>query len=188
MKKLSFYDIDKDYIDYLQNTEIEKRGFTRVPNMSYEGKEQKFLCGIVLNINDMNYYVPVTSNCKQYKDNIRIVFKDDKYKKVKGSLRFNYMVPAPKEVIKERIINNEPDKKRRMFLQKELEFCNSIQERIYKQAKKTYNSVIKGNDKNLNQNACDFKLLETLAKEYSKPRKSLLERKDMINNEIEYER
>ncbi len=36
-----------------------------------------------------------------------IVFEDDKYNKIKGSLRFNYMIPVPKDCIEERIINDE---------------------------------------------------------------------------------
>ncbi len=32
---LSFYDIDKDYVKYLQKEETNERGFTRVPNVEY---------------------------------------------------------------------------------------------------------------------------------------------------------
>ena len=32
---LSFYDIDKDYVKYLQKEEMNERGFTKVPNIEY---------------------------------------------------------------------------------------------------------------------------------------------------------
>lgn len=38
---LSFYDIDKDYARYLQESEKEERGFTRVPDVEYPGKLPK---------------------------------------------------------------------------------------------------------------------------------------------------
>lgn len=46
--KLDFYNVDKKYIAFMQAAEIQKRGFTRIPNMDYEGRKQKFLCGIIL--------------------------------------------------------------------------------------------------------------------------------------------
>lgn len=59
MEKLNLFDVDKEYIKMLQQAESEIKGLTRVPNMDYPGQEQKFLCGIVLNIKDTDYYVPL---------------------------------------------------------------------------------------------------------------------------------
>lgn len=73
MDKLDFYDVSDEYIDYLQSAEIAERGFTRVPNIKYNG-ERKFLCGIVFKINNFNYYVPATSYKTQQSENILIVF------------------------------------------------------------------------------------------------------------------
>ena len=101
---LSFYDIDKDYVMYLQEGETKERGFTRVPNVEYPGKLPKFTCGVVLEINDCKYYVPVSSFKTQKPDNILIKIDSERYNKVKGTLRFNYMFPVPDNCIKERII------------------------------------------------------------------------------------
>lgn len=90
---LSFYTVDKAYIDYLQSAELQARGFTHVPNMEYSNREQKFTCGIVLRIRDLNYYVPVSSYTKQQKDNILINISQDIKNPVKGSLRFNISFP-----------------------------------------------------------------------------------------------
>ena len=45
----SFYYVDENYIKYLQNKEIEDRGFTCVPNVVYSKKE-KFVFGIVMEV------------------------------------------------------------------------------------------------------------------------------------------
>lgn len=98
---LSFYDIDKDYVKYLQKEETNERGFTRVPNVEYPGNLPKFTWGVVLDINGCKYYVPVSSYKLQKTDNILIRIESERYNKVKGSLRFNYMFPVPDTCIKE---------------------------------------------------------------------------------------
>ena len=136
--KLSFYDVDKDYIKYLKQIEVNARGFTCVPDMEYSGR-QKFLCGVVLEIRGFKYYVPVTSYKQQQSENILIVFEDDRYNKIKGSLRFNYMFPVSDKFIAERIIKNESDIKRRLFLNAQLRFCIDNKEKIFNKARRTYN-------------------------------------------------
>jgi hypothetical protein len=88
--RLNFYTVEADYVQHLQKAEQDKRGFSRVPNMVYSEKyKQKFLCGIVLQVNDVDYYVPVTSYKQQKPDNFLIVADNGK---VVSSLRFNYGV------------------------------------------------------------------------------------------------
>lgn len=108
MENLNFYTVPLDYVEYLQKAELHKRGFTRVPNLEY-GKErnQKFLCGIVLRINEMDYYVPVSSYKIQKADNFLICEKDGH---AVSSLRFNYMFPVPRNLVKVRRIFLEPVK------------------------------------------------------------------------------
>lgn len=59
---MNFYTVDFNYVEFLKCAEEKCRGFTRVPKMDY-GKERKpkFLLGVVLQVNNMDYYVPVTS-------------------------------------------------------------------------------------------------------------------------------
>ena len=67
MDKLNFYTVDLRYVNFLKNVEQEKRGFSRVPNMDYGAQRKpKFLCGVVLQVNSMNYYVPVTYKSRQW--------------------------------------------------------------------------------------------------------------------------
>ena len=96
--KLSFYYVNEDYIQYLKKTEMNERGFTTVPNMAYNTND-KFVYGVVLTVNDVDYYVPFSHYSKQHEDNILIKIKDHKKMVTAGSLRFNYMFPVPNECI-----------------------------------------------------------------------------------------
>jgi len=63
MKK-SFYLVDAEYIQYLKEIELNNRGFTCVPNMEYHNND-KFLYGIVLSVNEVDYYVPFSHYDRQ---------------------------------------------------------------------------------------------------------------------------
>ena len=162
---LSFYDIDKDYVKYLQEGETKERGFTRVPNVEYPGKLPKFTCGVVLEINDCKYYVPVSSFKTQKPDNILIKIDSERYNKVKGTLRFNYMFPVPDNCIKERIIAQDTNK---ALLNLEWNFCNNNEKTIRNKARQTYSKVVNKVNPSIVKNSCDFKLLEELCKTYKK--------------------
>ncbi len=164
MNKLNFYTIDLDYVDYLKEEEENERGFSRVPDMRYDDEHKpKFVCGVVLRINNQNYYVPVSSYKTQKPDNFLL---KDKNGKVTGSLRFNYMFPAPNSLIKERTIKTEPDIAYRILLSQELIYCKKNQSQIRNLAERTYKRVMKGKDPGLVINSCDFSLLEEKCKEY----------------------
>lgn len=66
-----FYYVKSDYIEYLKDHEITKRGFTCVPNVCY-GNTKKFIFGTVFNIDEINYFVPVSSYSKKQEDVILI--------------------------------------------------------------------------------------------------------------------
>jgi protein AbiQ len=118
MDKLNFYAVNTDYVLYLQKAEQDKRGFSRIPNMSYSEKyKQKFLCGIVLQVNNVDYYVPVTSYKQQKPDNF-LIAADNGH--IVSSLRFNYMFPIPKELVTVRVIVDEQDRAYRALLAQEL--------------------------------------------------------------------
>lgn len=166
MKKLNFYIVDNEYIEFLKNAEQEKRGFSRVPNMNYGiNRKPKFLCGVVFEINNLNYYVPVSSFKQQKPDNFLI---RDKNGDVTSSLRFNYMFPTPKELLTERRISTEQDQSYKILLSQELLFCRKNAEKIQKLAQKTYKNVCNGKKLGLIHNSCDFKLLENKCLDYQK--------------------
>ena len=92
---MDFYRVDEKYNTFLQDYEKEHRGITKVPNIRYLDRN-KFSFGAVLNINEINYYVSLSSFNKKQEANILIRVKGDR-EEIKGSLRFNYMIPVPDE-------------------------------------------------------------------------------------------
>ena len=75
-----------------------------------------------MKINDMNYYVAVSSFKIKQEANILICVDNDK-QKVKGSLRFNYMFPVPDKRASKIVIKNVEDIKYWLLLNKEYRFC-----------------------------------------------------------------
>lgn len=164
MDKLNFYTVDSQYVDFLKKSENEQRGFSRVPDIEYgQNRKPKFLCGVVLQVNNIDYYVPVTSYKQQKPDNFLIKADNGR---VISSLRFNYMFPIPKNLVAERNISNEPDRAYRALLAQELRYCIKNQDKIQHLAERTYKRVNLGLDKGLVANSCAFKLLETKCQEY----------------------
>ncbi len=163
---MDFYRISEEYNRFLQIYEKEKRGITKVPNVKYT-ERNKFAFGTVLEINGMKYYVSVSSFDKKQEANILIRVPGDE-KEVKGSLRFNYMVPVPDECVERLVIKDIEDEKYRTLLNKEYRFCMDNTEKIQKKANKIYEMVTTNKKQILTDNSCDFKLLEQGYQEYIK--------------------
>ena len=158
MENLNFFEVDINYVNYLKNAEINKRGLSRVPNMVYDkSRKQKLICGVVLSVNNIDYYVPLTSFKKSMPDNFVILDRDGS---PISSLRFNYMFPVPKKKLNIKRISDEPDKKYQTLLAKELLYCVKNEDIIRHRAERTYKRVLLGKDRGLVHNSCDFKLLE----------------------------
>lgn len=177
MDNLNFFIVSNEYVEYLQKAELKERGFSRVPNMDYgNSAKQKFLCGIVLKIAGIDYYVPVSSYKLQKPDNFLIVAKNGK---ITSSLRFNYMFPVPKELVTVRSIKDEPDRAYRSLLSQELRYCIANQDEIRGLANRTYKRVLLGKDKGLVVNSCAFKFLEEKCLEYADLDRNIANNKEM---------
>lgn len=163
---MEFYRINEEYNQFLQRYEKEKRGVSKVPNIRYKDRN-KFAFGAVMEVNGINYYVSVSSFSKKQEANILIRVPGDE-KEVKGSLRFNYMVPVPDECIEKLIIKDVQDEKYRMLLNKEYRFCVNNAQRIQKKANKIYEMVTENRKQILTDNSCDFRILEEGYREYIK--------------------
>ena len=120
-----------------------------------------------MEVNGINYYVSVSSFSKKQEAHILIRVPGDE-KEVKGSLRFNYMVPVPDECIEKLIIKDVQDEKYRMLLNKEYRFCVNNAQRIQKKANKIYEMVTENRKQILTDNSCDFRILEEGYREYIK--------------------
>lgn len=149
---LKFYDIDKDYITYLKTIDGQ------VPNIEYSSNN-KFVCGIVLEINGTKYYAPISHKTNKQRTSIQIL---DKGKPI-SSIRFSFMIPAYDEVLKEKNFKNIAinDPKYAALLQAEYSYCSSHIKDIQSKALAVYKI---GCNKNhvLNYTCCDFKKLESL--------------------------
>ena len=159
---LKFYEVDGEYIKYLR-----VNGDQKIPNIEYE-KHKKFFCGIVLTINNFNYFAPVSSYNKKVHTSFLIMDKDRETKELKAisSLRFSFMFPCPIEYLSQKDFSKE-DEKYKILLRKELHYCNINREKIKKMANEVYRLGL--NEKNRQKfNICDFKKLEEKYLEYIK--------------------
>ena len=162
--KISFYYVDAEYVQYLKEIEFSKRGFTCVPNMEYHNYD-KFVYGVVLSVNGVDYYVPFSHYDRQQEDNILIKVDYHKKEKVAGSLRFNYMFPVPKSCLTPVNFSDFPED-RKVLLRKEYKACLASLSKIQKKALKTYARVINGKSDELIRNSCMFLELEDACKKY----------------------
>ena len=114
---MKLYSISDEYINYLRTFDCKV----------YDNKEntrkvtRKYL-GIVLKINDFNYYVPMSSpKTNDYINNeirksiipiIRIISHEEKNKKysLKGTLRIGNMIPVPDSELIPYDVNAETNK------------------------------------------------------------------------------
>ena len=163
---LRFYTVELNYIEYLKRSEIETRGFTRVPNMYYPDRKAKFVCGVVKKINGFKYFAPITSYHTQKSENICIPSPDDA-KKYISSIRFNYMFPVPDEYIFPFNFSQIDDLNYKKLVEYEYKFLKSKELQVFAKADDTYRKVISPTGHaNLKYNSCDFLLLEQKCLEY----------------------
>ena len=137
--KLNLYSISDKYIKYLRKFE----------DKIYDNKEEirvrtrKYL-GIVLTINNCNYYIPMSSPKKSdYIDyEKRIIRKDtktiiriDNGNRLYGTLRISNMIPVPITELEPYMIETEQDRKYKEVILGELRYINNNVEKITKNAK-----------------------------------------------------
>ena len=147
-----------EYVNHLRNFESSIRGISHVPFVDYEShnRKGKFFCGVVLEINGFQYYVPVSSKTNNHQN---AFFLYDKNKRI-ASLRFDFMFPVPDKLITEIKITNEPDNHYRAPLQKELQICRIYTSVIRDKALETYTKRTLGDKSRGSEKSCDFRLLE----------------------------
>lgn len=158
--KLKFYEVDGEYIKYLK-----ENGDDKIPNLEYEN-HKKFFCGIVLTINNFNYFAPVSSYNKKAHTVFLIMDKDRETKELKpiSSLRFSFMFPCPIEYLNQKDFSKEEEKYKNLLI-KELHYCNENREKIKKLANMVYKLGL--NERSRERfNICDFKKLEEKCLEY----------------------
>lgn len=162
IKKLDFYFVNNEYIKYLQTEEIKLYGTAKTPIMEYPPKcHPKFLCGpLFVGLSGFEYYTPVSSYHVQKNGNILITNPKDK-EPAKGSLRVNYMIPIPKELLTRYSIYKVDSFEYRCFLTKEYLFVQDFAKNIRNFATTLYGDIYNYKcSKKLLMNSSRLKFLE----------------------------
>ena len=162
---IKFYDVDKGYIKYLQCYDAQ------VPNIEYSSNS-KFVCGVILNINNMDYYAPISHFNKKQQTNLPIY----RNKKIISTIRFSFMFPALKSVLSIKSftdIKNE-DLQYAKLLETEYRYCKAHEQERRDKAKAVYEIGCNKKHK-LNYTCCDFKLLENIYSQYQEQDVALTE-------------
>ena len=169
--KLNLYSISDKYIKYLK----------KFDDKIYDNKEEirthkrKYL-GVVLTVNDFNYYIPMSSPKKSdYLDFDKKIVRNDTKTIIRihesgrlyGTLRISNMIPVPITELQPYIIADEDDLKYREVILGELRYINNNSSKIIKYAKTVYNQKIKNMDIGYIKNTVNFRLLEEKLKEWN---------------------
>jgi len=154
---LKFYDVDDNYVRFLQIHD------NQVPNISYFSNN-KFICGIVLSVNNSNYYAPVSHNTTVHRTSYPI---KDSHGNIIATIRFCFMFPAPLSVltVKDFAHIRTYDSKYADLLLKEWNDCNANTNAIISKANSVY-QIGCNSSHYLNYTCCDFILLEQKMQEY----------------------
>ena len=172
---MRLYSITDKYINYLR----------KFDNRVYDNKEDKWkvmrkYLGIVLKINQLNYYITMSSPKKSdYKNNeirksivpiIRIVSPEeiDDIPVLKGTLRISNMIPVPDSELILYEPKNEKNKNYKILVEKELEFIDKNENIIKKYANILYKQKVNNYNVSYIKSVVDFKLLEEKCIEYIK--------------------
>jgi len=161
MADMRFYEVDTAYINYLLKVD------SKVPHVNYStiSPYNKFLCGIVLSVNDHDYFAPISSFTTPQRTNILI---RNSQGRILSSIRLSFMIPIPPGVVSLKNIDSEQSQSYKFLLYNELRFCNRNSDYICKRARIIYEAVTIKKIPFMVKNCCNFKLLETYCTEYIK--------------------
>lgn len=169
--KLNLYSVSDEYIKYLRQFD----------DKIYDNKEEKRIhnrkyIGIVITVNDFNYYIPMSSPKRtDYIDyEKRIIRKDTKTiirihnnGHLYGSLRISNMIPVPITELKPYLVSDEQDFKYKQVILGELRYINNNINKIIKNAQIVYNQKVKNLDIGYIKNTVNFLLLEEKVKQWN---------------------
>ena len=160
---LSFYNIDINYCEFL-------RKYDKNVPFTTDNKENRPFIGIILKINDITYYAPLTSPKEKHLTmNNQIDFiKIDNGKL--GAINLNNMIPVNKENIKKINFNLITNSQYKELLIDQLNWCNKPKNKdtIINRASRLYKFLYTNNSNKLKNRCCDFKKLEEISKLYNK--------------------
>lgn len=180
-KEYGFYTVNSDYLKYLNQIDPEV-----YYNPSYKTSIKPFI-GIILMVENTNYFVPITSAKEKHKkwknvsDEHFIIYEIiDKSISIDGDIYKYYsekekmhllavldikkMIPVPEDQYERIEFNNLKDSRYRDLFRKEYAFCLSIKSKILKKVEKIY---IKQKETRIIRRAnCNFLKLEEAMKSW----------------------
>lgn len=160
MNKLRLYKIDIEYIKYLYS--FDNR-IQYNPKQSDQYTEKRPYLGVVLQVNEFNYFVPLEHpriSHQKMKNNFYIYkIHNGRY----GILGFNNMIPVQEKSLIDFDINKEKSGYKQILIS-QYHFCNKHIQEIQERAKITYDRSQKNDF--FKKVCCNFKILEEKCKEY----------------------
>lgn len=160
---MKIYTIRDDYIDFLRSLD---------PNVLYNKKEKRPYIGIVIVVNQCNYYVPLSSpkpkhkTMRNGKDFIKLAGGTC------GVINFNNMIPVIDSVLTLKDIANEQNPSYKALLMKQTKEINAIESKIKDKAQNLHNlvmtedSLLNPYDLKVKKRCCNFALLEERHKDF----------------------
>jgi protein AbiQ len=153
---LSFYRVHPDYCDFLRRVD---------PCVPYTNasKETRPFVGILISVNGVNYYAPLTSpkpKHKTMKNNVDFIKINNG---VWGAINLNNMIPVHQTCLSpvELAISDKDDKSEidyKNLLTNQLSWCNANREQILHYAERLYKLITSGKaDRKLAARCCNFK-------------------------------
>lgn len=155
---LRFYTVDSNYINYLK--QIDKK----IPNLVYAPRE-KFVCGVVLEINGVYFYAPISHFNKAQRTNFPIIDND----KIISTVRLCFMFPAPASVLTQMNFNSirTIDPQYANLLSTEYRYLKDNFTDLKKKAMSVY-KIWTNKSHHFNHTCCDFTKLENNYFKYDK--------------------
>ena len=169
---MKLYSVSDEYIDYLRK--YESKVYDN--KLSKRKHDRKYL-GVVLKINNYNYFVPFSSPKKSdyingvIRNNSTSIIRMHNGKELFGTLRLSNMIPVPKEELLYYDVSHEKDLKYKYIVLDELRFINKNSNLIKTNARSIYIQKMNNGKYNYLNNTVDFKLLESKCDLWIKKRK-----------------
>ncbi|MFR1725178.1 type III toxin-antitoxin system ToxN/AbiQ family toxin [Emergencia timonensis] len=163
-QKLEFYTLDERYYYYLVQFD------NRIMAID-DAKTHRPFVGVLLSINDVDYYAPLTSpkqkhqNMKNQVDFLKI--NGGAY----GAINLNNMIPVVRSAVRPLRFDMLPcstvtERQYKDLLLNQYRWCQKNGESIMKRAARLYELMEKRPPESLQKRCCDFKLLEEKCKLY----------------------
>jgi len=163
MKEMTFYEVDKKYIDTLLKVD------SRV--MQHKGKLRPYLA-IKISFNGKEYLIPFSSYKQGKRVNrfMDVIFDPKNSNYALSYLMYGNMIPFHSKIAKEINFNTMQDKKLADLLMKEYTYCSRVlgKEHIAQKANNMYNArtnAASPSHEYSKKFACDFYRLEMYLKE-----------------------